>query len=73
MKRRESRDSRTKNDGSIDHTNKIYNLTVKNSVDKVSPTLRDIRMMGMRMNDSNHSIIDMTTRCIFIYYKGTAL
>lgn len=69
MKRREIKGSITKNDGSINHTSKVDSLTVKDSAEKVSSILNDSRIMGIRINDCTHNIIEVTTKCVFIYFK----
>lgn len=65
--------SRTKNDNPINNANKIYSLTVNDNTKNLSFTLNDGRMMGTRMNDCTHNIIEVMTRCIFINCKGTTI
>lgn len=71
MKRWEKKDSRTKNNDLINHASNIYGLNVKDSIEKMLSTLIDNRMMGRRMNDCAHNIIETKIKCIFINSKCT--
>lgn len=51
----------------MDYTNKIYSHTIKDSTEKVLSILNNKRVMGTRMKDNTHNIIEATTKRIFIY------
>lgn len=65
MKSEEKMGKRTKHNGPIEYTSKIYSFIVNDSLEKVSSTVSINRMMGEKMNTKTLNIIYTMTRIIY--------
>lgn len=65
MKSEKRRGIRMKDNSLIDNACRIYSLTIKDNIEKVTSILNNIREMGGTMNKNTHNIIEKMIRSIF--------